>query len=92
MMELEKDSDTIATTIAQWMHDILTRIGISDQWISYVRLIVLLVILVFVLYALQFCIRYILTFVFRRTYKITNLSFFKYTIKNRLPHFLALAI
>jgi miniconductance mechanosensitive channel len=78
--------------IARWMHNILSDLGVPGQWIEYVKLIVLLAIVAVTVYILQLTVRKILIFVFLRIEKITTLSFFDYTINNRLPYYLALVV
>lgn len=92
VQNLTLDVDSLAITLAQWMQTILSSIGIPDQWISYVTLIVLLLFVSLIVYLLQWGVRSLLIFVFRRVSKITNLSFFEYTVKNKLPHYLALVV
>lgn len=75
-----------------WLQDILSGWGIPQGAIIYTKLILMLILVVAIVYILQFVVRYSLTFIFRRIYTITNLRFFKYTIDNRLPHYLALIV
>lgn len=86
--ELESFVDTANI----WMQETLTGWGISQGAIVYTKLILMLILVVAIVYLLQFIVRYVLLFVFRRVYKLTNLKFFKYTIDNRLPHYLALVV
>lgn len=90
--DLQSDYESITIVIARWMQKILSEAGVPEQWIIYVKLIVLLAIVTITVYLLQFCVRKILTFIFHRIENITKLSFFGYTINNKLPHYLALAI
>lgn len=89
---IQTDYESTTIVIAKWMQKVLSEAGVPDQWITYVKLIVLLAIVVLTVYVLQFVVRRILTFIFRRIEKITNLSFFGYTINHKLPHYLALVI
>lgn len=90
--EVQAEFNSIAHVIGQWMDKTLSGIGVSDQWIEYVKLIVMLAIVVIIVYLLQFLVRNILQFVFKRVANITKLSFFNYTVKNKLPHYLALVV
>ncbi|MBK5720525.1 mechanosensitive ion channel [Dysgonomonas sp. Marseille-P4677] len=90
--ELQSDYESITIVIARWMQKVLSEAGVSEQWIIYVKLIVLLAILAITVYVLQFVVRKLLTFVFYRVERITKLTFFRYTINNKLPHYLALVI
>lgn len=89
---MQIETDSIALGIAQWMQKFLSDLGVPEQWIEYTKLIVLLALAAIIVYTLQFLARRILLFISRRVSKITKLSFIDYTIKNRLPHFLALIV
>lgn len=88
--EIQHEAGTITKAIAIWMQDFLLGLGVNEQWVEYTKLIVLLALVIVIVYALQFLLRRLLIFVFQKIEKITKLSFFGYTVKNRLPHFLAL--
>lgn len=90
--DMAGDYDHLIITISVWMQNALTSLGVPQQWITLVKILVMLVIIVVTVYVLQFLVRKILTFVFQRVEKLTPISFFKYTIKNRLPHYLALVV
>lgn len=89
---LQSDYESTTIVIARWMQNVLSNAGVAEQWIVYVKLIVLLVIVAVTVYVLQLAVRKIFTFIFHRTEKITKFSFFGYTIINKLPHYLALVI
>lgn len=89
---LQSNHESLTNIIAVWMQKVLTEMGISEQWIRYVKLIVLLAIVVVAVYVLQLAVRKIFTFISVRLEKITKLSFFRYTIDNKLPHYLALVV
>jgi miniconductance mechanosensitive channel len=94
-MDIELDGGELESFIDvanKWMQELLSGWGVPQSAIIYVKLIVMLIMVVAIVYLLQFIVRYVLSFIFRRVYKITNLSFFKYTLDNRLPHFLALIV
>lgn len=88
--ELQTEAGTLAKSIAEWMQNFLSNLGIAEQWIEYTKLLVLFIFVVAIAVGLQFLLRKLFIFVFHRAAKITRLSFFDYTIKNRLPHYLAL--
>ncbi|MDR1706448.1 MAG: mechanosensitive ion channel family protein [Prevotella sp.] len=88
--EIQQEATTITKDIALWMQNFLAGLGVAEQWIVYTKLIVLIALVALIVYILQFFLRKIITFVARRIANLTKLSFFDYTIKNRLPHFLAL--
>lgn len=86
------ETDPMTTAISKWMQQVLSGIGISAQWIEYTKFFVLIALVILVVYILQYLTKYILTFILKKVYKITNLSFFDYTIKNKLPYYLALVV
>lgn len=88
--EIQKEASTITKDIALWMQDFLSGLGIAEQWIIYTKLIVLLALVAVIVYILQLSLKKIITFVARRIANLTKLSFFSYTVKNKLPHYLAL--
>ena len=90
--ELEVEIDPVTSTISEWMQELLSGMGVPEQWIEYTKLIVLLMLVIIIVYLLQFLTKYILTFVLKKVHKLTNLSIFDYAIENRLPHYLALVI
>lgn len=75
-----------------WLDNFLESLGISQQWSHYLTLIVLLLVAVVIVYILQYLTRTFLNFIFKRITLNTSFSIFKYAIKNRLPHFLALVM
>jgi len=92
VQNIQVDIDPLTATISRWMQQLLSSIGIPEQWIEYTKFFVLVALVILVVYILQYVTKYILTFVLKKVYKITNLSFFDYTIKNKLPYYLALVI
>lgn len=85
----EVQKTNITEDIAVWMQNFLSNLGIAEQWIVCTKLIVLLILVVVITYILQLSLNKIFTFIARRTAKLTKLSFFSYTIKNKLPRYLA---
>ncbi|WP_036930267.1 mechanosensitive ion channel family protein [Prevotella sp. 10(H)] len=90
--DLQNDYESMTLTIAGWMQKVLTNMGVPQEWIIYVKLVVLLTLVIVTVYILQWLVRTVLTFLFRRAEKITKMSFFGYTVNNKLPHYLALVI
>ena len=86
--ELENFVDIVNT----WLQNVLSGWGIPQGAIIYTKLILMLILVVVIVYLLQFIVRKTLVFVFNRIYGVTHLKFFKYTIDNRLPHYLALIV
>lgn len=81
-----------ADFITHYIHDFLRDIGVAEKWIDVVNLIIVLAAAIVIVYLLQKIVKITLTFAFKKTEKITKLSFFKHAEKNRLPHFLALLV
>lgn len=90
--QVQTDFDDIIISINSWMQELLTKLGVAEQWIIYTKLVVLLVIVATASYLLQLLVRKLLIFVSQRITKVTSISFFKYGINNRLPHYLALIV
>lgn len=82
----------ISKVITENIHNFLRDIGISNQWIDWVNLLVLLVIAVSIVVLLQWVTNFILSHILKRVYRITNFSVLNYALKNRLPHFLGLIV
>ncbi len=92
VQDVHGDLDSLIITLNEWMQDILSGWGIPDQWIAYTKLIILALVVLLIVYLLQLGVRSLLTFVFRKVSNVSRLGFFKHTINNRLPHFLALVV
>lgn len=86
------DLDNLIQIINTWLQNLLTGWGVPTGMVIYTKLIVMLIVVVVIVYILQFLTRSILTFVFQRIHRITGLNFFRYTINNKLPHYLALIV
>lgn len=78
--------------ITENIHNFLKDMGISNQWIDWVNLLVLLIIAVVIVFLLQWITNFILTQILKRVYRITNFSILNYALKNRLPHYLGLIV
>lgn len=78
--------------IRKWLQQNLESLGIHQDWIIWVKLLIIILMVVIATLLLQFIARKVLEFVFQRVEKIIKLSFIKYAIKNKLPHYLALII
>jgi len=88
--EIQTEAGSITKTIAIWMEEFLKGLGVSEQWVIYTKLIVLLALVILIVFCLQYILRKILVFIFRRAANITKLSFINYAIENKLPHYIAL--
>lgn len=92
MEDLDQTYGSLTDSIAVWMDNLLTNWGLPQIWIAYIKIIILLLLTVGVVFLLQYLVNRLLTYVFKRVAKVTNLSFFNHTITNKLPHYLALVI
>lgn len=84
--------DPLTATVSKWMQKLLSGFGVSEEWVEYTKFFVLIALVIIIVYALQYITKFVLTFVLKKVHKITHLSFFDYTIKNKLPYYLALVI
>jgi len=84
--------DPITATVSKWMQDLLTNMGVSENWIEYTKLLILIALVVIIVVILQKVTKKLLTFILEKIYKATNLSFFKYAVTNKLPKYLALVV
>ena len=92
MMEvLEIDENERVVSISRWTYDLLVSWGVHESLASYINLAVLLSVAMVLVYALQFVVRAVLRKGFQKITATTRLSFFGYLVKNRFPHYLALA-
>lgn len=88
----ETEFTTSANFITDHIQAFLSDIGIADNWIKILNLIIVMAAALIIVYLLQKITRMILIFLFKKAEKITNLNIFSYARNNRLPHFLALVI
>lgn len=85
------DENSNVVSIGRWTYDWLISWGVSPSLASYVNLFVLLVVIAVLVYGLQYVVRAALRKAFQKITSTTKLSFFGYLVKNRFPHYLALA-
>lgn len=88
----ESDFTISANFVTHYTHDFLKNMGVSERWIDFVNLIIVLLAALIIVYILQKVVRIALSFAFKKMAKITKLSFFKHAENNRLPHYLALSV
>ena len=91
MEVLEIDESSRVIGISRWTYDLLIGWGAPESLASYINLAVLLSIATVLVYILQFVVRAALRKGFQKITATTKLSFFGYLVKNRFPHYLALA-
>ncbi|MGV8962549.1 MAG: mechanosensitive ion channel family protein [Candidatus Saccharimonadaceae bacterium] len=78
--------------IRNWSMDFLSNMGISDQWIKYINLIFLIGLLIIAVYIVQVITRTIVTAVLKNMTRLKKLSFLKYLIKRRFPHYVSMIV
>lgn len=92
LLKVDVDTDDWVVDLNEWIRQTLTDWGVPEQWLIYTKLIIMLVVVVATVYLLQFLTNFILRFILGKAYKVTGIKLFKYTIANRLPHYLALVV
>ncbi|MDH6355979.1 miniconductance mechanosensitive channel [Dysgonomonas sp. PH5-45] len=89
---IDAEFTTSANFITKYTEQFLKTVGVPEDYISVVNLLIVLALAALVVYLLQKVVNWGVTFIFKRLHKITKLNIFKYAIKNRLPHYLALVV
>lgn len=80
------------SAISEWSINLLSSIGISENWIKYINMILLAVALVIVVFIVQYITRRILELVLHRSANITKLPILGHLANRRFPHYLAMII
>lgn len=80
------------SAISDWSINILNTIGMPENWIKYINLILLFVILVLVVAVVQYLTRTVLQVILKRSARITKVPILTYLEKRRFPHYLAMII
>src|SRR5690554_901062 len=78
--------------ISEWSIQLLTNLGIPDNWVKYINLLLLLLVLVLLVFIVQYLTRRILQTVLKRIAKLTDLDFLSNLYKRKFPHYLAMII
>lgn len=78
--------------ISEWSIQLLTNLGIPDNWVKYINLLLLLLVLVLLVFIVQYLTRRILQTVLKRIAKLTDLDFLTNLYKRKFPHYLAMII
>ena len=91
-LQTQVEVDPITSTVSGWMQQLLTKIGVPDHMIEYVKLLVLIALVVIIVVVLQKVTKKLLGFILEKVYNATKLSFFKHAIANKLPKYLALVV
>lgn len=94
MNEKEKIEQITQSTnfIRNWSMEFLSNLGISEEFIKYINLIFLIAIVIVLVYFLQVLTRKILTTVLQKTSTVKHLSFLKYLLHHKFPHYVAMII
>ena len=80
------------SAISEWSVNLLSNMGIADNWVKYINMILLAVALVVLVFIVQFITRKILQVVLNRSSKITGMPILHHLAQRRFPHFLAMII
>ena len=80
------------SAISEWSINLLSNMGIADNWVKYINMILLAVALVVLVFVVQYITRKILQVVLNRTSKITGMPILHHLAQRRFPHFLAMII
>lgn len=87
-----KDIKSSANFVTDFIHNELQRMGIAEDWINFLNLVIMILGSIIIVYLLQKIASMVLSFAFSKFAKMTSLPFFKHIQTNRLHHFLALVI
>ena len=80
------------SAISEWSVNLLSNMGIADNWVKYINMMLLAVALVVLVFIVQFITRKILQVVLNRSAKITGMPILYPLAQRRIPHFLAMII
>ena len=78
--------------ISEWSIQLLTNAGISENWVKYINLLLLLSVLVLLVFMVQYLTRRILNAVLNRVSRLTGIEFLRHLSERRFPHYLAMII
>ncbi len=87
---LNEITDPLTHQISRWTYNQLMEWGVPHQWAAFTNFIALLTMVVILVYVLQYTVRSILKTILQRVAASSKLLFFRYLLKNRFAHFLAL--
>lgn len=80
------------SAISEWSTQLLSNMGIADNLVKYINMILLAVSLIMVVLIVQYITRRILQVVLNRSAKITGMPILSHLYNRRFPHFLAMII
>lgn len=78
--------------ISDWSIQFLRDMGVSDGWVKYINLIIMLLILTVLVFIVQYLTRVVLNNVLGRLGQMSRGEFLANLSKRRFPHFLAMVI
>lgn len=78
--------------ISDWSIRLLQSLGIADNWVKYINLVILLIVLTVLVFVVQYLTRTVLQSALNRFGQISRAEFPKNLSKRRFPHFLAMVI
>lgn len=80
------------SAISEWSTNLLTNIGIPDNLVIYINMILLTLAVVIVVFIVQYITRKILQIVLNRASKVTKAPILTHLSQRRFPHYLAMVI
>ncbi len=78
--------------ISEWSIQLLTNLGIPDNWVKYINLLLLLLVLVLLVFIVQYLTRRVFQTILKRIAKVTGIVFLRNLSERRFPHYLAMII
>jgi miniconductance mechanosensitive channel len=78
--------------ISEWSIQLLSNLGIPDNWVQYINLLLLLLVLVLLVLLVQYLTRKIFQTILKRIAKLTDLNFLSNLYDRKFPHYLAMII
>ncbi len=94
MNEQEKIEQITESTnaIRNWSVDLLSGLGISEQFVKFINIIFLIALVVVLVYILQVVTRKILTLILTKTVKVKKFSFLQHLLNRKIPHYVAMIV
>ena len=80
------------SAISEWSISLLSNIGIPENWIKYINMVLLAVALVLVVFVVQYITRKVLQIVLNRSARITKMPILQHLSQRRFPHYLAMIV
>ncbi len=80
------------SAISDWSMNLLNNIGMPENWVKYINMILLMVVLIIIVFIVQYLTQTILRIVLKKSAEITKISILNYLEKRRFPYFLAMIV